>query len=74
MSDEKLPPYTLEAACPKCGCDEVSTVYVRTPSYDCGYRSAVPHRRVGEHLHRTCQRCRYDWPEAVRDQPRQVPS
>ncbi len=61
-----LKPFDENAACPKCGAqaDEISTTYaegacIPENGYGCGQQ--------GEHIHRTCDRCGYDWAEACLD-------
>ena len=52
--------YNPSAKCPKCGHEVVFTSYQKQRSYTC-----LSGCSDGEHLHRTCQRCQYQWPEAV---------
>jgi transcription elongation factor Elf1 len=65
-----LPPYNPTATCPKCGHDDVRTFYVAehkawsTPG--CGLLSLDKYQ---EHLDRCCQRCHYEWAEAVLEPP-----
>ena len=69
MEEIELKPYDPDATCPKCGHDDIMTVHhkfgrqstVCSPSVSAYFRD-MPE---GEHLHRTCRRCRYEWPEAV---------
>lgn len=64
MSEQAtLRPYSADAArCPKCGGLEVGTHYRREREYMPCYNVAGCPR--GEHLHRICRRCHYEWPEA----------
>ena len=62
-----LPPFSPTARCPKCSHDTVNVAYSDGAShgplgcaYSCPQRG---HRR--EHLDRVCQRCHFQWPEAV---------
>jgi hypothetical protein len=61
-----LPPFTADATCPKCGHDGVRTIYVAehcswsTPR--CGLTSTDKYH---QHLDRRCERCQYEWPQAV---------
>ncbi len=60
-----LQPYTPEAVCPKCGTANVGTAYCpgRRESWQC--QRGFPE---GEHLHRVCRTCRYEWPERCLDE------
>lgn len=51
-----------DRVCPKCGHDDVGTLYLTsTAAFAC---RALRHQHLDrEHLHRTCQRCRYEWVE-----------
>lgn len=62
-----LPALNPEAICPKCGHDDVYMGYMRQgcPSpARCGVRWDG-----GEHMDRVCQRCHYQWAEAVMQPP-----
>jgi hypothetical protein len=65
MSTTQLPAYDPAATCPKCGGDDVRTVYVGShgswTSPPCGLFGPD---RYAEHLDRICQRCHFVWPEA----------
>lgn len=66
---KRLKPFNPNAMCPKCGHDVVRVSYsVGGCPYpaDCGVSAAFDD---GEHLDRTCQRCHYEWAEAVMRQP-----
>lgn len=65
----KLTPFDASSVCPKCGHDDIDTRYEGPIEDDpCWYdRTYNP---VGkwprkEYMHRTCERCKYQWPEAV---------
>lgn len=55
-------PYNPQAPCPKCGYPAVSTRYHAKPELlqICKKSGGVE----SEHLHRTCERCGYEWLEA----------
>ena len=59
-----LPAYTENGRCAKCGCPDVSVLYCRQPrpGEEC-WRALDS--TFGEHFHRTCRRCHYEWLEAV---------
>ncbi len=63
MSD--LRTFSAKRGCPKCGCPDVGAFHMRAEEfrsrYDCD------RREEREHIHRTCQRCRYSWDEAPLD-------
>ena len=59
---KKLPRYKPLEVCPKCGNTNITTFYEKKRHYlqdDC--------KTKGEHLDRTCTRCRYSWPELLVD-------
>jgi hypothetical protein len=71
MRVRDLPPFDEKGRCPKCGGEDVRTIYQKD-----AHCSHYPDRCVlnglsepacckAEHLHRHCQRCRYWWAEAV---------
>jgi hypothetical protein len=63
-----LPMYGSILLCPKCSHDKVRTEYHShgVLSEPCGTRFGWPDiQNLGEHLCRTCGRCRYGWPEQV---------
>ncbi len=68
-----LPPYRPEPRCQKCGFDKASTKYHPfTQQVAGGMHPSCPwtcelHWVIGltEHLVRVCQRCGYEWAEAV---------
>ncbi len=69
MSPKTLSPFAPAAKCPKCGFDEVRVAYCDGHSLRY-YKSACyktfdswRDEKAPEHLHRTCQRCRYEWLE-----------
>ncbi len=59
----ELEPFNEGATCPKCGHDDISTRYCkdRRPVELCW-----PYV-TGEHLHRTCKRCGFEWLEGCLD-------
>lgn len=59
-----MTPFDPAAKCPKCGHDETSDAYHKN-GYKCPFGSVVDVGREEEHIHRTCKRCGFDWPEAV---------
>lgn len=75
-------PFTDGATCPKCGHDDVRTRHHGqtcgqswSSSAPCKWNDDHAIRKVGEppprccsleHLDRTCERCLYTWPEAVK--------
>jgi predicted nucleic-acid-binding Zn-ribbon protein len=65
-------PYDPDATCPKCGCQQVNTYYCT--DYTPWYRERRNRCPGGEHLHRACSRCRYEWFEAPLDQAADNPS
>jgi predicted nucleic-acid-binding Zn-ribbon protein len=56
-----MEPYSRYHDCPKCGGVSVQTRFHLSGS-DCSLGG--PSYPTGEHLHRTCERCGYNWPEA----------
>jgi len=70
-----MKPFDEKATCPKCGCAEIRTHYCA--GYDWMKWGSCTLDRNGQHLHRTCQRCHFEWPEkclpaaAVPDKPAQ---
>jgi len=69
----KLKPFNEKAICPKCGGDKIQT-YHQGPIEDdpCWYdRKNKPVGKWPKHeyLHRTCDRCKYAWPEAIVSEP-----
>lgn len=53
--------YEPAAECPKCGCPSVSIRFCTGLTPDC------PRTPGRDHLHRTCQTCRYDWLQNTKD-------
>ena len=53
--------YDPDGACPKCHWADVSTIYQEP--WD--WARALNQRPEGEHFLRVCQRCHYDWREAI---------
>lgn len=58
-----MKPLDLTAPCPKCGYADVACMFHESKwgTFSCIFD--VPH------MHRTCRRCWFDWPEAPLDQP-----
>ena len=60
--------YYLHKLCPKCENREVSTTYCSGRNVDFFQLCSQWKLDVRiEHLHRRCQRCRYDWLERCKD-------
>lgn len=59
-----MAPFNPDATCPKCGHDKVGTLHQEPLHQSCdpSCRDNLPER-----LQRRCERCRYDWNEAVID-------
>ena len=53
--------FNADAICPKCGHDQVGVFWCAGGCYT--FRQQDECCKT-EHLHRTCQRCRYTWCEA----------
>ena len=51
--------FSSKNRCPKCGCDKISTRFCTGLTHCLGV--------AREHLHRTCQRCAYDWKQETKD-------
>lgn len=73
MVSDGLSETQLES-CSKCGGAEIKTRYHDGESYwgdgrTCAYGSAAypTAHAQGEHLHRTCETCGFDWTEACAD-------
>lgn len=67
-----LDPFDPQAACPKCGTEEVGATWhagavlaPRSACWDVQLHEAV----IGEHICRHCSRCSYGWCEAVNAGP-----
>lgn len=66
---EDVKPYDATSVCPKCGHDKVGTRYEGPIEQDpCWYDRK--YKPVGkwpeaEYQHRTCERCRYEWPQSI---------
>jgi hypothetical protein len=54
-------PFNAAATCPKCGHNKVNTWHC--DGADTDIRSCWPVER--EHLHRCCERCKFEWLESV---------
>lgn len=59
--DEKIEPFNAQSKCPKCSGEEVKTHYCKGVYFSWECRSG----KGGEHLHRVCNRCHYEWLQAV---------
>ena len=58
-----LPKYNPNVTCRKCGCTDIKTEYCEHKG---GRLMEICWCKVDdEHMHRTCERCRYEWLEAV---------
>ena len=67
VDPEILPPYDETAICPKCGSDDVATLYSTWGMDTCYFMADGTWFHVrGEYLERACQRCIYKWPEQVK--------
>lgn len=61
-----LKPYDKKAACPKCGCKKVGTVYDSggdVNGHGC-YMNSEAVYVAKEHFDRTCANCHFSWHEA----------
>jgi len=71
----EIAPYDSNAICPKCGGDKIATRYRGPIEDDPGWyqRKYSPGGKWPEYeyQHRTCERCEYDWPEAIASSIRQ---
>jgi len=67
-----LKPFDGEASCPKCGHEEVRVRYERAGEDDDEWESRPKYHKwpVHEFLMRVCERCDYQWPEAVITSPK----
>ena len=54
--------YNLKAKCPKCGNEDINSAY-HDNFTKCGWSN----RFAGEHMHRHCRNCGYEWPEQPLD-------
>jgi hypothetical protein len=54
--------------CPKCGSTDIVTRWHRS-DLECTWqqRSRAGFKHMGQHLHRTCHGCQFDWPEDTLD-------
>lgn len=59
--------YDPKSKCPKCGDKKVNTYYCRGDKYTYG---TICGGEDTEHLHRNCQKCHYEWLEAVLERKR----
>ncbi len=56
---EKLAKFDKDNRCSKCGSENVNTYYCNEGWVRCSLK------QDGEHLHRTCGRCHYEWLESI---------
>lgn len=60
-----LKPFDADKLCEKCGYDDIHTAYYdHQEGYFCGWtlgRCQI----MGEHMHRQCRRCSYQWVENI---------
>lgn len=63
--DRGLYPFDPEKKCDKCGGNDIYTGYYNRSddSFYCGYSTNC--RIYGEHMHRSCRRCGYQWVENI---------
>jgi predicted nucleic-acid-binding Zn-ribbon protein len=59
----------VSESCVKCGSTDINTSYHRSYGMSilaggCGWTNLRGH---GEHLHKTCRNCQYEWAEATLD-------
>lgn len=61
---EEYPSYRKEHKCKKCGSGDINDDYHKALGFKpCGYWH--PGQQFpGEHIHRTCKNCGYEWAEA----------
>ena len=59
---------TLGQTCAKCGGDKIGTIY-HTGTWPCDggcdHSQKLAEGPMGEHLHRTCQTCRFSWRDPI---------
>lgn len=64
-------PFKANPVCPKCGGKEINTIYHEHSSEE-SWKDEKCHGRhndyedIGEHLHRTCKCCKFEWLEKVK--------
>ena len=60
-AEKEMKPYNPQGRCPKCGYDDIATIYHKNAQYlsPCWCKVSVAH------LCRCCRRCQYEWCEAV---------
>ncbi|MCK4240854.1 MAG: hypothetical protein KAX30_04465 [Candidatus Atribacteria bacterium] len=54
--------YSDKSKCPKCGNADISSAYHKDIT-KCGWNKPFE----GEHIHRHCRNCHYEWPERPLD-------
>ena len=63
----KLKQYNPDAVCPKCGCKTIKTRWEDKIENDLNWyeRKYYPRDKwpETEYMHRTCERCDFQWPE-----------
>lgn len=62
-------PYLTGRECPKCSDGDAMVEYVRLAGSECATRQIGCPTDVGEHMHRRCRECGFEWPEACDDTP-----
>ncbi len=73
----KLKPFKANPVCPKCGGNDVDTLYHEysaSSAIDVGelcHKYKNDNQDIGEHLHRTCKYCKYEWLEKVKGENEQ---
>jgi hypothetical protein len=68
-TDSTLEPYNATALCPKCGHNEISTIYCELRHHTLKQGS---HRA---HMHRRCAKCQYEWHQrCLDDSPTTAPA
>lgn len=65
----RLPAFSAKSVCPKCGAKKVGVRYEGPIENDPLWytRTYEPPNKwpKQEYMHRTCSRCKYEWPKAV---------
>lgn len=54
--------YNPDRKCPKCGHNKIDTQYCYSAETCPAYRM-IKNFAEGEHIHKTCTRCKFQWPE-----------
>ena len=63
---KKLEPFNPDIRCPKCGHEDIHARFDKD-EYECLYSEP---KWKGEHIHRHCRRCSFNWIEAALDSGR----